>query len=205
MQYYHDIITEKSFIFLSELSKHFSFTLIGGWAVFAYTHSLKSKDIDLIAEYSELGKIREMYSLWKNDRLKKYEIKTGEFDVDIYLPHYSELGIPAEEIIRRSVVKEGFRLPMLEILLLLKLYAWHKREGTPKGEKDKLDIFSLAFLPEFDWKKFAEEARAFGLFRLRQKFAELLRRTTEVPELNINRNTMAKHKRAILAARDSVL
>ena len=50
MQYYHDIITEKSFEFLQELKKKFNFVLIGGWAVFLYARTLKSKDIDIIVD-----------------------------------------------------------------------------------------------------------------------------------------------------------
>ncbi len=198
MQYYHDIITEKSFVFLTELSKKFTFTLIGGWAVFMYTHALKSKDIDLIAEYAELGKMRELYSVTKNDRLKKYEIKRGEFDVDIYLPHYSEIGIPAEVIMEHSMIREGFRVPKPEILFLLKLYAWKEREGTSKGGKDKIDILSLAFLPEFDWNECDRYVNMFHLNILFEKFHELIRHTTEVPELGINQNTMARYKKRVI-------
>lgn len=200
MQYYHDIITEKSFIFLTELAKKFDFALIGGWAVFTYTRALKSKDIDLIIDYAELGKMREEYAVVKNDRLKKYEIKTGEFDVDIYLPHYSALGIPAEAVIENAVIKEGFRVPPLEMLFLLKLYAWREREGTSKGEKDKIDIFSMALLPEFDWKNYRKLMHTFHLGALHEKFIQLLKRTAAVPELAVNHNAMAKHKKHILSS-----
>jgi len=200
MQYYHDIITEKSFVFLTKLVKQFDFTLIGGWAVFVYTRALKSKDIDLIVDYAELGKIREEYAVAKNDRLKKYEIATGEFDVDIYLQHYSALGIPAETVIENAVLREGFRVPPLEMLFLLKLYAWREREGTPKGEKDKIDIFSMAFLPEFDWKKYREFVHALRLGSLHERFVPLLKHTAVVPELGVNPNAMAKYKKHVISS-----
>lgn len=46
MQFYNEIITQKSFVFLQGLKKEYEFVLIGGWAVFLYSHGLKSKDID---------------------------------------------------------------------------------------------------------------------------------------------------------------
>ncbi len=144
MQYYHGLIIEKSFKFLQQLKKRYKFILIGGWAVFLYSRSLKSKDIDIIIDYSELGKMKEEYDVSKNDRLKKYEIKTGEFDIDIYLPNYSELGVNLEELQKRTIIKEGFNIPPPEILFLLKLFAWPERQGSAKGKKDELDIFSLA-------------------------------------------------------------
>ena len=89
MQFYHDIITQKSFNYLQDLKKKHDFILIGGWAVFLYSHAIKSKDIDIIISYSELAKMKEMYDLVKNERLRKYEIKIGEFDIDVYLCHFS--------------------------------------------------------------------------------------------------------------------
>ena len=98
MEFYHNLITDKSFKILQDLRKKFDFILIGGWAVFLYTKSLKSKDIDIILDYDELEKIRKEFNLFKNERLKKYEIKIDEVDVDIYLPFFSKLGMPVEEI-----------------------------------------------------------------------------------------------------------
>lgn len=199
MQYYHDIITEKSFKFLQELQKEFNFVLIGGWAVYLYSHSLKSKDIDIIVDYSELGKLKEKYEVFKNSRLKKYEIKTGEFDVDIYLPHYSQLGMDLTGATGSAIVKEGFRVPRLETLFLLKLFAWRERQGSAKGEKDKLDIFSLAFLPEFNWKDYLDLANKGEFAGLRGQFAALLEKTIDIKELGINLQAMSKFKKATSA------
>ncbi|MFA4818218.1 MAG: hypothetical protein WC608_05900 [Parcubacteria group bacterium] len=197
MQYYHDIITEKSFEFLQELKKKFNFVLIGGWAVFLYARTLKSKDIDIIVDYLELGKLKEEYEVVKNDRLKKYEIKTGEFDLDIYLPHYSELGVDLDELQQTAVNKEGFKLPAPEMLFLLKLYAWSDRQGSAKGEKDKLDIFSLATLPEFDWAQYLRLVKKYNLKDSHAGFIRLLKNTVELKELEFNQQKMAKFKKGI--------
>jgi hypothetical protein len=197
MQFYHDIVTEKSFRFLQDLRRKYKFVLIGGWAVFLYSHSLKSKDIDIVADYEELAKFKKAYDVFKNDRLKKYEIKIGEFDVDIYLPHYSQIGIESEEIKKEAVNKEGFFVPELEILFILKLYAWRERRGSLKGEKDELDIFNLATLPEFDWSKYSKLIKKYKFESLNSDFLKFIKRTIRVRELGINEQRMAKLKKKI--------
>src|SRR3989344_281175 len=197
MNYYHEIITEKSFKFLQELKKIYRFILIGGWAVFLYSHSLKSKEIDIIVDYSELAKLKENYGVSKNDRLKKYEIKTGEFDVDIYLPHYSDLGVDIEEIQKNSIVREGFVVPDLERLFLLKLFAFSQRRGSTKGRKDELDIFSLVVLPEFNWENYKILAADLGFEKYRRLFLDLLNSTVSVEEFGFNDQKFSKIKKQI--------
>lgn len=45
MTYYNELITEKSWKKLQELKRKYKFILIGGWAVYVYTKTLKSKDV----------------------------------------------------------------------------------------------------------------------------------------------------------------
>lgn len=198
MEFYHNIITEKSFKLLSDLKKKYDFILIGGWAVFLYTHSLKSKDIDIIVEFDELSKIQKDYELFKNERLKKYEIKIQEIDVDIYAPHYSFLGIDIAAIKDNIVSREGFKLPALEMLFLLKLYVSRERAGTSKGRKDEFDILSLAFLPEFNFKKYLDFIKEFKFEKYHQKFIALIQSAESVKELGINNYQMAKMRNKIL-------
>jgi len=198
MQFYHDFITQKSFEYLQKLKNKFQFILIGGWAVFLYTKSLKSKDIDIIVDYENLAKMKEAGEIRKNNRLKKYEVSEGNFDIDIYVPYYSELGMPIEEIQKNSKNKEGFTAPEPEILLLLKLYAWHNRRGSAKGQKDELDIFSLALLSEFDWRKYAGFVEKYDFSELNKEFKNLLKATRRIKDLNINEQKMAKSKKRIL-------
>lgn len=194
-QFYHNIIIDKSFQLLQELRKKYNFILIGGWAVFLYSQALKSKDIDIILDYHELNKLKESYAVFKNERLKKYEIKFGDFDVDIYLPHYSDLGIDIEEIQKRSLLREGFNVPEVEILFILKLYAWKNRQGSIKGEKDELDILSLILLPEFNWQKYLDLIKTFKLEEYHQGFISFLKRSRRVKALGINEQKMSRLKK----------
>jgi len=68
MDFYHNFITEKSWSVLLQLRKEYDFILIGGWAVFLYSQTLKSKDIDLVVEYEALEKLRNKLVVYKNDR-----------------------------------------------------------------------------------------------------------------------------------------
>ena len=189
-QFYHDTVTDKSFVFLGEVGQQFDFVLIGGWAVFIYTNAMKSKDIDIIVEYDTLGKLRQTYTISKNERLKKYEIKLDGFDTDIYVAHYSDLGIPAENVKASAVQRHGFMVPKLEILFLLKLHAWENRRGSIKGRKDELDLFSLAFLPEFDWTAYS----------IPHAFSKLLAKARAIPELRLNEQQVARLRKKILEA-----
>jgi len=198
MEYYHDLITRESFDFLKQLKQKAGFVLIGGWAVFLYTHALKSKDIDIVVDYENLAKLKSIYPVSKNERLKKYEIKTGRFDVDVYLPHYSDLGLEIAEIAGETVTRESFAVPRLETLLLLKLHAWQARLGSAKGGKDELDILSLATLPEFDWKKFKSLVKIHSLETGQKALAELIKGTRRVPELGLNDQKMARLRKIIL-------
>src|SRR3989339_2107242 len=109
--FYQQFLTDKSFTILSSLKKQFKFTLIGGWAVYFYSQSLKSKDIDMIVDFSQLEQFKKEFTIEKNERLKKYQIKIEEIDIDIYLPFYSNLGIPVEEIKNYTQSREGFLAP----------------------------------------------------------------------------------------------
>ncbi len=198
MEFYHNIITEKSFKILQALKRRYNFILIGGWAVFLYADSLKSKDIDIILDYDELAKLKEKYDVIKNERLKKYEVKMEEVDIDIYLPHYSDLGIKAEEVKEKTVLRDGFRLPWLEVLFLLKLYAWQSRRGSVKGRKDELDIFSLAMLPEFNWKRYLSLIKGYKFENYHNSFVFLLKNAKNIKELNVNEQKMSRIRKNIL-------
>lgn len=197
-EFYHNIITAKSFELLQSVKKQYNFVLIGGWAVFLYSHALKSKDIDIIIDYPELAKLKEHYQVAKNDRLKKYEIQQGETDIDIYLPHYSALGIDIEKITQNAILREGFLVPELEILFMMKLFAWENRRGSVKGQKDELDIFSLAMLSEFDWLKYSRYVSTYKFGEQHNEFIALLKTARDIDELNINEQQMAKFRKKIL-------
>lgn len=198
MEYYHNLITEKSFQILKDLRKKYQFVLIGGWAIFLYTKALKSKDIDLIVEFEELEKLKNDFSVFKNERLKKYETKIEEIDIDIYLPFYSRLGLPIEEIKKYVQSQEGFLVPLPEILLILKTFVFKQREVSPKGEKDLLDIFSLLKNDIIDWQKYQNFIKNYNLEKLNNDLNNLIKSAKPIAELNLNEQSIAKLKKKIL-------
>jgi hypothetical protein len=203
MTFYHNLITKKSFEILKQLHKKYDFILIGGWAVFFYTKALKSKDIDIVIGYSELEKLAHEFELIKNNRLKKYEIKIDEIDIDIYLPHFSNPGLPAEEVFQYSNNVEGFRIVQPEVLLILKQHIYGERKDSPKGQKDKLDIFSLLKLREFNWKFYKRLLKKYNRQDLFNQLKELLKSTHELKEIGLNQHQMSRLKKDILSAIDS--
>lgn len=198
MQYWHNLITQKSFQALKELKRDYRFILIGGWAVFLYTRALKSKDIDIVADYETLSQMKEKFEVTKNTRLKKYEIKEQGFDIDVYLPYFSNPGLPAEEIMKFTAHKEGFQIPIPEVLLILKQVVFQQRKDTPKGNKDKIDIFALLASPGFDWSNYKKILRDYDLLALTKQLEALLKETFEIEELGLTRHKMARLKKEIL-------
>lgn len=162
MEYWHDLMTEKSWKILQGLKGKFSFVLIGGWATYLWTRSLKSKDIDIIVDFSVLDNLRNEYNLGKNDHLKKYEIQIEEIDIDIYIPFYSKLTIPVEDVKKEISYIEGFKVANKEILLILKQGAEESREMSEKGEKDRVDILSILFFCDFDFKRYLELLKKYN-------------------------------------------
>lgn len=185
MKFWHDSVTEKSFKTLQEIRKRYNFVLIGGWAVYLYTKSLKSKDIDIIVSFDNLGKLRSDFDLVKNERLKKYEIKMGEFGIDIYVSHWSELGLPADYVLKNSESLEGFLVPRKEVLLALKLFTYTQRKGNIKGKKDAVDVLSLLFYADLDFKDFEDVLKENDLLYLLDDVEKMLDSFTDLPELNL--------------------
>ena len=154
MEYWHELITEKSWRLLQQLKGKFRFVLIGGWAVYLLARTQKSKDVDIIVNLDTLQQIKTEYELRKNDALRKYEIKIDEIDVDIYVPYYSTLALPAEQV--ESQKLEGFDVARPEELLILKQGAEAGRRHSEKGEKDTIDIISLLLNCEFNFNRYRQ-------------------------------------------------
>jgi len=197
MAYYHDIITQKSWEELKILNKKVKFVLIGGWAIYLYTRQLKSKDIDILIDYSELGKLKEGYDVTKNDRLKKYEARKGEIQIDIYLPNYSEIGIPVDILINRTISLEGFTVLKKEWLICLKIYVLSIRGRTPKGEKDFLDILSLFKVGSGDINKIVKTIKDYNLEKQFDYFLNFLDERVEAEEIGLNKHQYKKLKTEI--------
>ena len=198
MQYYHDLITQKSWQLLLSLKKKYDFVLIGGWAVYLYCQTLKSKDIDLILDYPALEKLKEEFPVAKNDRLKKYETKTEETDIDIYLPYYSELGLPADEVIKLTTMLENFKVPEMEVLTILKAKAFQERKDSVKGRKDLLDLVSLLRLEAFNFQKLKDIIRNYQKNDLLSLIRESIKTVMQIEEIDLNSHQMAQFKKRVL-------
>ena len=194
MAYYRDIVTDKSWQTLQVLRHEYDFVLIGGWAVWLYTHQLKSKDIDIIVSMDSLVKMKEKFTVTKNNRLSKYEARVDEIQIDIYVPFWSQLGLPAEDIMALSKHSGGFRVPPPEILVILKQVAYEARAGSSKGYKDMLDIMSLLRLPEFDWRLYCMHGKKTKK-ELIPSLSDIIIHTTQIPELNLNVHHFSRLKK----------
>ncbi|MFH1592139.1 MAG: hypothetical protein ABIB47_02100 [Candidatus Woesearchaeota archaeon] len=154
MEYWNDLIVERSWKILWKLKGKFEFILIGGWANYLWTKKFKSKDIDIIVNFETLAKLKKYYDLKKNENLKRYEIRIDEVDIDIYVAFYSKLTIPLE-LVRKTKI-EGFDVIQIEDLLVLNQGAEIDRKESEKGEKDRLDVLSLLFYCDVDFEKYCE-------------------------------------------------
>lgn len=197
MAYYHDIITQESWEELKTLNKKLKFVLIGGWATYLYTKELKSKDIDILINYEELGKLKESYAVIKNDRLKKYEARKEEIQIDIYLSHYSEIGIPVDVLINSSISLEGFKVLRKKYLICLKIYVYNIRANTPKGEKDFLDILSLFKSGVGDIIGIGKIKESYNLEKQFAYFLNFLDERVEALEIGLNKHSYKKLKTEI--------
>lgn len=197
MNFYHNLITKKSWQLLLDLRRRYRFILIGGWAVFLYTRALKSKDIDLVAEYEELEKLRGEFEVFKNERLKKYEARKEEAEIDIYVPFYSNLGLPAEDLRKFVISLEGFKTVEKEILAILKQKALLERANTVKGRKDLADLVGLFALPDFNWQKYRKIVGDYNLREFLKLTKEIIKRTREIDELGLNIHQFARFKKKI--------
>lgn len=196
--FYQQYITDESFSLLINLRKKYRFILIGGWAVYFYTNALKSKDIDIIIDFSELEKMKTDFQIEKNERLKKYQIKLEEIDIDIYLPHYSNLGLPVEDIINNTTDVNGFTLLKAEILLITKLTAYINRKNSVKGQKDFIDIVSLLLLDNFNFSRLKSILKEKQLSKYKSTLVKVVKEIKEIPELKLNRHAFSKKKKGIL-------
>lgn len=195
MDYYHNTITDKSWRVLCSLKANYEFILIGGWAVYLYTKVLKSKDIDMVADFDCLEKLKQDYQVDKNHRLKKYEARAQEVEIDIYVPYYSNPGIQAEDLGNYVTTVEGFKVVSKEVLAVLKEKALSVRADSPKGRKDLIDLISLFSLPDFDWKEYKRILNEYGLVDLAEFAKKTVAETRQIEELDFNLHKMAGFKR----------
>ncbi len=198
MEFWHDLITEKSWRVLQEIKKEIDFILIGGWAIYLWTNAFKSKDIDIIIELKELYSIKSKFDIIKNENLKKYEIKKEGIDIEIYAPFYSRLSIPAEDLINYTTKIEGFKVLKKEALLILKQGSEKDRSFSEKGLKDRIDILLLLFKEDFNFKEYYSLIKKYNLKDFPQRLKEILANFKEIEYINLNPREYKLKKNKVL-------
>ena len=199
MPYWNDLITQKSWEKLQELKrKGVKFVLIGGWAAWLYAKSHKSKDIDIIVGFQELARLKQLFQLKKNARLKKYEFRMDEIDVDVYVEFYSKLALPVEEAAKETREVEGFSAVKPEVLLALKQGAEAARKASEKGFKDRLDIMSLLLKADINFTEYRALLESHGLQHYRKQLIEIVQGFRDGKYLGLNPGQLKKSKQALL-------
>jgi len=170
MELWNDIITEKSQKLLFELKDIMNFVLIGGWAVWLYAPSVKSKDIDIYINFDDFFKLQKDLAdkgiyIGLNQKLNKYEIKMDEIDIDIYTPHHCDLIVPCKDVFNEKLFKkvDRFNVIIPEALLILKINAEEKRHEAIKGFKDRIDILSILYKVDLNKKLLNELAKKYNV------------------------------------------
>ena len=198
--FWNSLLTEKSWEILIKISKEkFNFIVIGGWAAYLHTNLHKSKDIDIaLTIIKDLDFLKSKYNLKKNDRLKKYEISFDEIDVDIYVPYFSELPIPIEDLEQYSTKIEGLNIVKPEILLILKQAAESDRKNSIKGEKDRIDIITLLLYTNIDLKLYDKLLKKYKLEAYFSKLKSIIINFKDNNYLNLNPREFKLKKNKIL-------
>ena len=200
MEFWNSTLTEKSWKILLQLKeKKFDFIVIGGWAAYLWTNLHKSKDIDIaIKDFDGLAFLKKNYNLVKNDNLRKYEIKFEEIDLDIYVPHFSKLAMPVEDIKEYASKIQNFDVVNPAALLILKQGAECDREKSVKGEKDRIDIITLLFYADINFREYFELVRKYQLKNYYERLKAILQNFKEIKYINMNPREFKLKKREIM-------
>lgn len=175
-EFWPELLTVASWKKLQDLKKELkNFTVIGGWAIYLWTGLHKSKDIDIIVDFGTLSDLKQKYELNKNPALKKYEVKQEKFDIDVYVPHFSEFVIPMDELARRTVIVRGFKTLEPEAILVLKQAAELQRKNSIKGEKDAIDILTLLANVPFKMPEYFKLLKKYDLSFYAGELARIIR------------------------------
>ena len=188
MEFWNELVTGKSWEVLLKLRREpVPFTLIGGWAAYLWTRMQKSKDIDIVLEdHASLEYLKQHFTLKKNDSLRKYEIIVDGIDIDIYVPYFSRLTLPAEDIGGYSTIVENIRVARPEALLVLKQGAEMDRGDSVKGRKDRLDIMALVLRTEMDWQLYRELLERYSLAGHLQRLRGIVTGFEDIRYLGLN-------------------
>lgn len=185
MELWNEAILEKSQKILFQLKGEIDFIIIGGWACWFYAKTVKSKDIDLYIDFEDFFRLQKKFSqqgifININKKLKKYQAKIDEIDIDIYTPHYCPLLIPCKDVFSEKwfEIIEGLKVISPEPLLILKLHAEENRNQTIKGFKDRVDVLSLLYRLDLN-KIFLNELEKKYKLKFRERINEIIKGSNE--------------------------
>ena len=200
MEFWPELLTRASWERLVLLKKEFDFILIGGWAAYLHTGLHKSKDIDIIVDYNTLKNLEQKYDLVKNNRLKKYEIKSGKFDIDIYVPYFSDLAIPLDDLSKQTVMIKGINTLRAEPLLILKQGAEIDRRNSIKGEKDAIDIITIILRSDIEWKAYINLLKKYKKEKFKEELIFVINNFSDknIHYLGIDFNEFKKWKKKVI-------
>jgi hypothetical protein len=198
MEFWNSILTEKSWKILQRL-KGFNFILIGGWAAYLWTNLHKSKDIDIVIKnFKDLALLKAKYDLSKNNNLKKYEIKIEEVEIDIYVPFFSALAVPVDEIHKYTTKIQNFKVVKPEVLLILKQGAEQDRENSVKGQKDRIDIMTLLFYANIDFKGYFKLLKKYKKEHYYERLKNIINNFREIKYIEMNPRKFKLKKQEII-------
>jgi len=200
MEFWNSTLTEKSWRIMLQLKeKNFDFIVIGGWAAYLWTNLHKSKDVDIVLkDFEDLVFVKKNYNLTKNDYLKKYEIKIEEIDIDVYIPFFSKLAIPIDEIKKYTTKIQNFEVVKPEILLILKQGAEHDREKSVKGQKDRIDIITLVFYSDINFKEYFKLLKEYDLKLYYKRLKNIINNFKEIKYINMTPRQLKLKKQEIM-------
>jgi hypothetical protein len=192
-------ITEKSWRVLNELAAKINSVVIGGWAVYFWTKSLKSADIDLFVKDENLWKLGARVT--RNRRLTKYHAVINDVDVDIYTPSVCRLTIPVADVYenRWHALVGEFEVLLPEPLLILKSEAAKSRWKGRKGFKDRCDILSLLMFKDLEPSFLTDLVDRYKCFEVLQTLELVVKESLEEYKvLGLDAWTGRKRARGIL-------
>ena len=185
MELWNEFVVEKSYEILNNLKEELDFVIIGGWASWLYTKTVKSKDIDLYVNFKNFFDFQRRLMdkgifISLNQKLKKYEAKIADVDIDIYTPNYCDLIIPCKDVFSEEWFKkiDGYKVILPEPFLILKLKAEKERRMTIKGFKDRIDILALLHNLDID-KKFLSKIEKKYNFEAGNRVLEIIKTSNE--------------------------
>ena len=179
--------------------------ILGGWAVFLYTHGQRSTDVDIAVDFPSFSQLQSEFGalITKNNNLRKYELVLDNVEIDILVIHFSNAGIAIEELLEPSRRISGFRVMSPEGLLAMKLCAWIDRAGRVKGDKDEADVLSLLSVIQMDWERYRTSASKLALHENQRQGDHHQRITVEEAQGRDQRQSSSRSLKFLHVRRDA--